>query len=410
MRPGRRRAAIIGGSMSGLLCALNLSRRGWQVDVFERSPVALRGRGAGIMTHPEMRAALAELGIDCSRNFGIPVEIRVLLDQGGAQVATRRCPQTATSWNRLFELLIAGFGQIHYHLGKDLHRVVETAVAVEARFVDGTSYEGDLLVGADGFRSAVRGQFLPASEPGYAGYVAWRGLADESEVVPVLSQELFDSFVFCLPPGEQFLGYPVAGPNNDLRRRHRSWNIVWYRPADEGSELGGLLTDASGQRHELSIPPPLIRQAVISDMRVAAKRLLPPRLFAVIERIEQPFLQPIYDLESPAMAFGRVALVGDAAFVIRPHVGGGIAKAAADAAALAAALDDEASIPLALAAFARERIVVGRKFIAQARRLGSYLKYQFASEAERLEAARDADPSRVLAETALLDFLRAACL
>jgi 2-polyprenyl-6-methoxyphenol hydroxylase-like FAD-dependent oxidoreductase len=256
----------------------------------------------------------------------------------------------------------------------------------------------------------VRGQFLPASEPGYAGYVAWRGLADESEVVPVLSQELFDSFVFCLPPGEQFLGYPVAGPNNDLRRRHRSWNIVWYRPADEGSELGGLLTDASGQRHELSIPPPLIRQAVISDMRVAAKRLLPPRLFAVIERIEQPFLQPIYDLESPAMAFGRVALVGDAAFVIRPHVGGGIAKAAADAAALAAALDDEASIPLALAAFARERIVVGRKFIAQARRLGSYLKYQFASEAERLEAARDADPSRVLAETALLDFLRAACL
>ena len=106
------------------------------------------------------------------------------------------------------------------------------------------------------------------------------------------------------------------------------------------------------------------------------------------------------------MAFGRVALIGDAAFLIRPHVGGGIAKAAADAAALAAALDGQANIPAALAAFALARIVEGRKFIAQARRLGSYLKYGFRSEAERLEAAHYAEPARVLAETALLDFLR----
>jgi 2-polyprenyl-6-methoxyphenol hydroxylase-like FAD-dependent oxidoreductase len=359
------------------------------------------------MTHPEMRAALAELGIDCSSNFGISVQRRLVLDEAGNPVAERLCPQTATSWNRLFEVLIARFGEVHYHLGKDLHRVVESPDGVEARFVDGTSHQGDLLVGADGFRSAVRAQYLPEIEPRYAGYVAWRGLADESEVVPALSQELFDSLVFCLPPGEQFLGYPVAGPNNDLRPQHRSWNIVWYRPADEASELGSLLTDASGQTHELSIPPPLIRQPVIAAMRGAAKRLLPPQLFTVIERIEQPFLQPIYDLESPAMAFGRVALIGDAAFVIRPHVGGGIAKAAADAAALAAALDSHASIPAALAAFARQRITIGRKFIAQARRLGSYLKYRFPSEAERLQAAHDADPARVLAETALLDFLRA---
>jgi 2-polyprenyl-6-methoxyphenol hydroxylase-like FAD-dependent oxidoreductase len=396
--------------MSGLLCALNLSQRDWQVDIFERSPVPLRGRGAGIMTHPEMRVALAEIGIDCSSNFGIPVARRLLLDAAGAPVAKRLCPQTATSWNRLFELLFAQFGQRHYHLGKDLKRVEQTTDAVEAQFVDGTSHAADLLVGADGFRSVVRGQYLPALDPRYAGYVAWRGLAGEGEVVPVLSQELFDSFVFCLPPGEQFLGYPVAGPDNDLRPQHRSWNIVWYRPIDEGCELGNLLTDASGRRHELSIPPPLIRQSVIADMRAAAKSLLPPQLFGVMERIEQPFLQPIYDLESPAMAFGRVALVGDAAFVIRPHVGGGIVKAAGDATVLAAALDSHANIPAALRAFAAERIRVGRKFMAQARRLGCYLKYRFASEAERRAAAHHADPNRVLAETALLDFLRTSGL
>src|SRR5262245_24376949 len=379
MRPGRRRAAIIGGSMSGLLCALNLRQRGWQVDIFERSPVPLRGRGAGIMTHPEMRAALSKLGIDCGNDFGIPVERRLVLDAAGNPICQRLCPQTATSWNRLFELLSAEFGASHYHLGKDLIRLAQSGDVVEAQFVDGSGYQGSLLVGADGFRSAVRAQLLPEVEPRYAGYVAWRGLADEREVVSVLGQELFDGFVFCLPPGEQFLGYPVAGPNNDLRPQYRSWNMVWYRPAEEASELGDLLTDASGHRHELSIPPPLIRPAVIAAMRAAARRLLPPQLCAAMERIEQPFLQPIYDLESPVMAFGRVALIGDAAFLIRPHVGGGIAKAAADAAVLAAALDSQPSTAAGLEAFAAERVAVAGKFIAQARRLGCYLRPQFPS-------------------------------
>jgi 2-polyprenyl-6-methoxyphenol hydroxylase-like FAD-dependent oxidoreductase len=392
--------------MSGLLCALNLRQRGWQVDIFERSPVPLRGRGAGIMTHPEMLAALSALGIDCGSNFGIPVERRLVLDAGGDPVAQRLCPQTATSWNRLFELLSQHFGAERYHLGKDLNWIEQSTDTVEAAFADGTSLRCDLVVGADGFRSAVRGQFLPKVQPGYAGYVAWRGLVNERDVLPILSQQLFDSFVFRLPPGEQFLGYPVAGPDNDLRPGHRSWNIVWYRPAEPASELGELLTDATGHRHELSIPPPLIRQAVVADMREAARRFLPAQLRGVVERIEQPFLQPIYDLESPAMAFGRVALIGDAAFLIRPHVGGGIAKAAADAAALATALDSHPNLADGLAAFAQARIAVASKFIAQARRLGSYLKYQFGSEEERRTAAFFADPHRVLAETALLEFLR----
>jgi 2-polyprenyl-6-methoxyphenol hydroxylase-like FAD-dependent oxidoreductase len=407
MRPGRRRAAIIGGSMSGLLCALNLRQRGWQVDIFERSPVPLRGRGAGIMTHPELRSALTDLGIDCCQDFGIEIERRLVLDADGGRIAEANCPQLATSWNRLFELLSAAFKDDHYHLDKDLRWVVQSADLVEAHFQDGTSWPSELLVGADGFRSAVRAQFLPNVEPNYAGYVAWRGLAGEREVVPVLTQPLFDSFVFRLPPGEQFLGYPVAGPGNDFTPGQRSWNMVWYRPTQDESELVELLTDRTGHRHALSIPPPLIREAVIEDMRLAAKRLLPPQLVGMVERVEQPFLQPIYDLESPAMAFGRVALIGDAAFLIRPHVGGGIAKAAADAAVLAAALDREPSLEAALAAFAQARIGVAKRFIAQGRRLGSYLAYQFRSEAERLAAAASADPQRVLAETALLEFLRA---
>jgi 2-polyprenyl-6-methoxyphenol hydroxylase-like FAD-dependent oxidoreductase len=147
-------------------------------------------------------------------------------------------------------------------------------------------------------------------------------------------------------------------------------------------------------------------RAVVAEMRAAGARLLPPNMRAVLERIEQPFLQPIYDLESAHMAFGRVALMGDAAFVVRPHVGAGIVKAIGDAAALAQALEGSSDVAPALRAYEARRIGVGRKFVAHARLLGSYLRYQFDTPEERERAAYYADPARVLAETALLDFLR----
>jgi 2-polyprenyl-6-methoxyphenol hydroxylase-like FAD-dependent oxidoreductase len=251
----------------------------------------------------------------------------------------------------------------------------------------------------------VRAQHLPQVRPRYAGYVAWRGLLDERTAVLALTQDVFDQLSFHLPPGEQFLGYPVAGPGNDLRPGQRSWNVVWYRPADEAADLPRLLTDITGHTHELSIPPPLITPGVIADMRSAAERLLPPPFRAALALIEQPFLQPIYDLESPALAFGRVALVGDAAFVVRPHVGAGVVKAADDAAALAECLDGEPTVEARLRVYEAQRLPVGRLFVARARRLGCYLRYGFDSDEERARAALHANPARVLAETAVLDFL-----
>jgi 2-polyprenyl-6-methoxyphenol hydroxylase-like FAD-dependent oxidoreductase len=401
-----RRALVIGGSMSGLFCALNLRQRGWNVDVYERSPVPLTGRGAGIMTHPELRTALFDVGIDADRNLGVFIDGRVLLDGSDAIAARHDAPQIATSWNRLFEMLMEALGDNHYHVGKDLRALLQGADKVTAEFADGTCETGDLLVGADGFRSAVRAQLLPDAQPLYAGYVAWRALADEGDVVPLLTQEVFDRLSFFLPPGEQFLGYPVAGPNNDLRPGHRSWNVVWYRPAESRQELERLLTDDMGKLHEVSIPPPLVSKAVVREMRQAAERLLPARFREAMRLIQQPFLQPIYDLESPCMAIGRVALAGDAAFVIRPHVGGGVVKAAEDAAALAAALADHEAVEDGLAAYEARRIDLGRHYVAQARRLGSYLRRTFGSNEERALAAFYARPEQVLAETASLEFLR----
>ena len=390
--------------MAGLFAALYLRRAGWRVDVFERTPVALTGRGAGIMTHPQMRAALTELGLEPGDDFGVPVPGRIVLDRAGSETGRMALPQIATSWNRLFELLGGGLGAASCHLGRDLVRVSQDADGVAAHFADGTTEAGDVLVGADGFRSAVRGQLLPDVLPQYAGYVAWRGLVDERDAVAAMGQDLFAHLSFHLPPGEQFLGYPVAGPGNDLRPGHRSWNIVWYRPADAGRDLPRLLTAGSGKRHELSIPPPLIARGVVAEMRDAVARLLPPQFRAAMDKAQQPFLQPIYDLESTALAIGRVALAGDAAFVVRPHVGGGVVKAAEDAAALAAALSAHGDVTAALQAYEAARIDVGRRYVAQARRLGSYLRHDFESEADRAQAAWHAEPAQVMAETAVLDF------
>jgi 2-polyprenyl-6-methoxyphenol hydroxylase-like FAD-dependent oxidoreductase len=326
-----------------------------------------------------------------------------MLSRDGRVTHRMEVPQTMTAWDRVFHLLKAAFPEADYHRGKELRRI-EQGARVTAHFADGSIEEGDVLVGADGIRSTVRQQYLPDVIPLYAGYTAWRGLVNESAFPPALHRELFEHFSFCLPDNEQMLGYPVAGPNNDLRPGHRRYNFVWYRPASESQELPRLLTDDTGRTHVLSIPPPLIARDVIAEMRQAAACVLAPQFHEMVGLCEQPFLQPIYDLEVPRMAFGRVALAGDAAFVARPHIGAGVAKAADDALALADALAANTAVESALKQFEAARLPVGNKIIARTRHLGAYVQADLKSEAERQYAARHRTPEAVLTETAIMDF------
>ncbi len=400
-RAARRRAIVVGGSLGGLLAANLLLRSGWDVRVYERVGEALAGRGAGIVTHPELRAILTRAGAAVDDTLGVAVDGRVTLDRSGATIGSHRAPQILTAWGRIYSLLKAAFPAERYLAGRELVRVEQDARGVSAVFVDGGREAAELLVAADGIRSAVRAQFLPQVRPAYAGYVAWRGLVEETALSREALVALAGKLAFCLPPREQMLGYLVAGRDDETVPGHRRLNFVWYRPADEARELPRLLTDARGERHELSIAPDAIEPALVAEMRRDAEKLLAPQFAEVVAKTEQPFLQPIYDLESPAIAFGRVALVGDAAFVARPHCGMGVTKAAGDATALADRLSDPGvDVAAALSAYGAERVAFGKRIVAHARRLGTYLEARRHTPEERALAAHYRIPEVVMRETA----------
>jgi 2-polyprenyl-6-methoxyphenol hydroxylase-like FAD-dependent oxidoreductase len=403
-----RQAHIIGGSLGGLMAGLILRQRGWHVDIHERSATPLSGRGAGIVSHTVLLEALNAAGITVDpHSLGVAVERRRVLQADGSVILDRPFPQLLTSWDRLFQVLRAAFPENCYHYGRSFSHVSAAANGAMAHFTDGPPVAGDVLIGADGFRSSVRAALLADPDPLYAGYVAWRGMVQENDLSDSAHAALFDSFAFCLPEGEQMLGYPVAGPDNELRPGRRRYNFVWYRPADQTTGLADLLTDQSGKTHTVSIPPPLIRAEIVASMRRAAEQTLAPAFAEVVMKADQPFFQPIYDYAAPRLAFGNVALMGDAAFVARPHVGAGVAKAGADALTLADALEGEPDVETALRYYEASRLPIGHRIIARARELGAYMQAQQASPEERRNAEANRTPEAVLEHTASLHFLDA---
>ena len=104
------------------------------------------------------------------------------------------------------------------------------------------------------------------------------------------------------------------------------------------------------------------------------------------------------------MAFGRVAIVGDAAFVARPHVGAGVSKAADDAAALTEALQKHDTVENALKAFEAARLSDNNRIIERARHLGAFLQASRTVE-EQARAGKHSTDAAVIEETATLDFL-----
>jgi 2-polyprenyl-6-methoxyphenol hydroxylase-like FAD-dependent oxidoreductase len=361
------RALIIGGSLAGLFAAHLLRSIGWDVDVFERNRGNLSDRGAGIGTHQALVEIGRRIGLNIEQTMGVETRAYVCVDRNGHVLHEIPLRRVMSAWGVIYRALKDALPSHCYHDGSALTQVTTRADRVNAAFADGSQATGDLLIGADGFRSTVREQFLPQLQPHYAGYVAWRALISEQLIPP--SMAVFDRMTFCIPDSELAVSYPVPAHDGDIRIGHRAYNVVWYRPANAGA-LADLCTDINGCRHEISLPPTLIRSELVAAMKAESHTLLGRPIAEILARASHPFFHPIFDIAAPELVFGRVVLLGDAAFVARPHVGAGITKAALDAACLADAI---AAYPLeeALARYNIERQRFGNWIVARGRAMGA---------------------------------------
>lgn len=362
----------MGGSLGGLTAALVLGDRGCDVQVYERSAAPLRDRGAGIVLHPATVRRLLEAGHRVG-DLGVPARVLRYLDDHGGTAAERPCRYRFSSYYALYRDLRAALDPARYHLGREVtgFEAHGATVAVET---GSTSEHFDLLVCADGVRSSARGRLLPDVRPEYAGYVAWRGAVSEPSLDAAAFERLHGAITYRVMRDGHVLVYPIPGPDGSGERR---LNWLWYRNVAAGPPLERLLTDSAGERRSASVPPGRVDPGAVGELREAAPELLPGPLADLVDATGEPFLQAVFDIEVPRMAFGRACLIGDAAFALRPHLAAGTAKAAEDAWRLGAAMDACGNDPEpALARWEPGQLALGRDALKRARAAGEAAQFR----------------------------------
>ncbi len=364
------RVAIAGGSIGGLTTGCLLRDAGHDVDVFERSPSELKDRGAGIgFLEASSRYLKTRAGVDLNQ-ISVTTDLIRYLDRSGDVVHEQRHPYRFSSWTTVYRELLRAFGRDRYHLGHELSSWSEGDDAVNVVFDHSGDVEADLLVCADGVGSASRSRLLPDAAPSYAGYVVWRGLVPERDLSPALASRLTEAITYYVFANSHFLAYPIPGFDGSVAPGDRLINVVWYRNYLEGGDLKSLLTDRNGDRRQLSVPPGFVADHHSDEVRAIARARLPGDLADVVQAVDALFLQVIYDITIERMAFGRVCLLGDAAFVARPHAAAGTSKAAEDGWELAASLDEADTIEAALSRWEVRQTTLGRNLVERTRRIG----------------------------------------
>lgn len=325
-----RDAVVVGGGLAGLAAAASLLLQGWAVTVLEQAP-RFTEVGAGLAITPNGLSALSPLGLDGAvRAAGYPVRMSGTMDHRGNWLV--RLP-SGSPRRPLPEV----YG-IHR---KELHRLLlESArdaclingarvVGLEPGWPDGpravvhcrsdqgdSAFEADLVVGADGLRSAVRQHLAPASVPHYSGKSSWRGVVEDSSLTG-------PDFIVRWGPGTEFGALRIG-----------TGTVYWYGYtfSDEGRRWPDEKAAAAGHFRGWAEPVPSLIESTPA---------------AAILRHDVYALAP----ELSTYVYGRAVLIGDAAHAMVPTMGQGANCSLEDGACigLLVAKPVNAGIPLAAA-------------------------------------------------------------
>lgn len=335
------RIAIIGAGIGGLTLAVALKRLGLAATVYEGAP-QLSAVGAGIWLPANAMKVMEHLKLDAALSAtGVPLDRVELADQEQLlsvielQRVKARLGQTTVSIMRseLQRVLLETVGEEHVVCGK---RAVSAAGGA-VKFEDGTSLEADVIVGADGLRSAVREAVVAGARLEYSGQTCWRGMA-KLELPEGTHQACRETW-----GGPSRFGYSA------VKRDCVYWFAVAEAPSGE--------VDASS-------PKPMLTE------RFAG---FPPVVRAVLAatRDEAIFRSDIWALDPIARwSQGPYVLLGDAAHAMTPNLGQGGAQAIEDAFSLARCLKEHTPVAEAYAAYERERGPRARRIAKLAGDLG----------------------------------------
>jgi salicylate hydroxylase len=309
--------AIIGGGIGGSAAALSLLKAGFDVHVYEQAP-ELREVGAGIVLTPNAVRVLHHLGCadDLAALGATPTAIRQRRwDDGRTLLCSPvnpagRTPMFYTSHRSDILLMLAGkLPSARLHLGHRLSGFADNGDKVEMQFDNGARAETDIMIGADGIHSTVRGLLFGAERPRFTGCVAYRGLTPAERLKAL---DLPNEDQIWMGPGKHFVHYPVSAG--------RLVNFVC--PIDRDAWTKESWTEPGD----------------IKDV-LAAYEGWHPQVRGIIASVTEAFVWGLFD-RAPLQRWsvGRVTLLGDACHAMLPFLAQGAAQAIEDGATLAGVL------------------------------------------------------------------------
>ncbi|MDF2233489.1 FAD-dependent monooxygenase [Albimonas sp. CAU 1670] len=317
----RLQIVVVGAGVAGLACAAALGRAGHFAVVVEQAP-ALAEVGAGLQLSPNAVRALDWMGAGEAARAAAsrPEATELRLHRSGRVVYRMALGRTAeTRW---------GAPYLHMHRA-DLLRALEGAARASgaeirlgqrveragdvrggaAVYTDAGVIEGDLVLGADGVRSVLRGNLPGGSKPLFAGHVAWRGLVPAERLPAGL---LSPRTTVWMGPRRHLVTYPLREGrllNFVAVEEQESWTAEgWSTPGDPAALRASFADWGEEVDTMLAAVPETFRWGLFGHRP--------------LRRWSQ----------------GRVALVGDAAHPTLPFLAQGAAMALEDAVVLARAL------------------------------------------------------------------------